>query len=180
MNKSSTFLRDIEPLKNKNYQTNLSSQKAIEYSGKVLDKRFKRKTVMIFGSFDFLHAGHFHFFEFAKKQGDKLVVVIARDKNIEKIKGKKPFHSEADRKKMLAQIRFIDEVYLGDLKNVYKIIRTINPDIIALGYDQEVFVENLARYLKENNFKTKIVRAKPYKSNIYKSSKMKKYLERFI
>jgi len=81
---------------------------------------------------------------------------------------------------MLAQIRFIDEVYLGDLKNVYKIIRTINPDIIALGYDQEVFVENLARYLKENNFKTKIVRAKPYKSNIYKSSKMKKYLERFI
>lgn len=145
-----------------------------------MSKGTKKKTVMIFGSFDFLHAGHFHFFDFARKQGDSLVVVVARDNNIKKIKGKKPFHSEADRVKMLSQIKGIDKVYLGDKLDVYKIIRKVNPDIIALGYDQTVFIENLGAYIRNNYLQAKIVRAKPYKESIYKSSKIKKYLNNFI
>lgn len=135
---------------------------------------------MIFGSFDFLHAGHFYFFNFASRKGDSVVAVIARDSNIVKIKGSKPFHSEFDRKMMLSQIKCIDKVFLGNQKDVYKIIKKISPDIIALGYDQNIFVDKLTTYIKENNLKTKILRAKPYKKNIYKSSKIKKYLNTFL
>ena len=139
-----------------------------------------KKTVMIFGSFDFLHAGHFYFFNFAKSKGGKVVAVIARDSNISKIKGIKPFHSEQDRKKMLKQIRLIDEVYLGDNNDVYKIIKKIKPDTIVLGYDQSAFIDNLSTYLFDNKLKTKVIRAKPYKDNIYKSSKIKDYITKSI
>lgn len=135
---------------------------------------------MIFGSFDFLHAGHFHFFNFAKSKGDKVVAVVARDENIAKIKGSQPFHSEDDRKKMLSQIKCIDKVYLGDTSDVYKIIKKVKPDIIALGYDQNVFVDDLAMFIKDNKLITKIVRGKSYKADIYKSSKIKKYLSTLI
>ncbi|OGH78311.1 MAG: hypothetical protein A2373_03740 [Candidatus Magasanikbacteria bacterium RIFOXYB1_FULL_40_15] len=37
--KSSTFLQDIEPHRNKNYQIHSSSQQTMRYSGKVLDKK---------------------------------------------------------------------------------------------------------------------------------------------
>ncbi|OGH58968.1 MAG: hypothetical protein A2725_04455 [Candidatus Magasanikbacteria bacterium RIFCSPHIGHO2_01_FULL_33_34] len=145
-----------------------------------MTQRSKKKKVLIFGSFDFLHAGHFHFFEFAKSKGDSVIVVIARDNTIVKLKGSKPFHSEQDRKKMLEQIKYIDEVYLGDKKDVYKIIKKINPDMIVLGYDQSAFIDKLDAYIAENNLITKIIRAKAYKEKVYKSSKIKKYLNKFV
>ncbi|HLC71304.1 MAG TPA: adenylyltransferase/cytidyltransferase family protein, partial [Candidatus Nanoarchaeia archaeon] len=37
------------------------------------------KTVMCFGTFDILHPGHLHYLQQAKKYGDYLMVVIARD-----------------------------------------------------------------------------------------------------
>lgn len=135
---------------------------------------------MIFGSFDFLHAGHFRFINFAKKYGDELVAVIARDLNIEKIKGFKPFHKENDRKKMLEQIKGVSKVYLGDLKDMYKVVAKVKPDVIVLGYDQETFVDGLKKYLKLKKITTKIIRAGSYQKNIYKSSKIKRYLSTFV
>ena len=41
---------------------------------------------MLFGTFDGLHEGHFDLFRQAKKYGDYLVVVVARDVNVKKIK----------------------------------------------------------------------------------------------
>ena len=52
------------------------------------------KKVMAFGSFDILHDGHKHYLKEAKSFGDYLVVIVARDENIVKFKGKKPKNDE--------------------------------------------------------------------------------------
>lgn len=42
------------------------------------------KKVLIFGSFDSLHKGHLNLFKQARKHGDKLIAVVARDETIKK------------------------------------------------------------------------------------------------
>ena len=42
------------------------------------------------GTFDLVHAGHVSYLEQAKKYGDYLIVVVARDETVEEEKGTKP------------------------------------------------------------------------------------------
>ena len=139
-----------------------------------------KKTVMIFGTFDILHAGHFYIFKQAKKIGDEVVAIVARDTNVKKIKGRQPFHKEKERKDILSHIDLINRVILGDKKDVYKAIKAIKPEIILLGYDQINFVDNLKKILKENKLPTKIIRAKPFADNHFKTRKIKDYLNKFL
>lgn len=44
------------------------------------------KIVMAFGTFDVFHPGHEYYLTQAKKYGDILIVVVARDKTVEKVK----------------------------------------------------------------------------------------------
>lgn len=136
------------------------------------------KIVMLFGTFDILHIGHINLFQQAKKKGDKLVVVVARDINVKKNKNKKPLFCETERLEVLKNIRLIDEVLLGDKNNPYKIIKITKPNIIALGYDQNAYVDDLKKFLKDNNLSTKILRLKPYKQNKYKSHKIREQIEK--
>ncbi len=138
------------------------------------------KTVMIFGTFDILHFGHLQLFRQARRYGDRVVAVVARDANVRKVKGVESFHTEAERKAFLDHIDLIDEVRLGDMTDVYKVIRTVKPDVICLGYDQEVFVENLKKKIKEFHLNTRVARLKPYKHHAYKTSKIKDYLNRMV
>ncbi len=138
------------------------------------------KKVMMFGTFDILHAGHLHIFKEAKKKGDELIAIVARDKNVIKIKRHKPFHNEAERKKILEHIDYIDKVFLGDIEDIYKTIRQIKPDVILLGYDQKTFVDGLRGELKRVSPKTKVLRLKPYKSGSYKTKKIKEYLNKYV
>lgn len=124
---------------------------------------------MCFGTFDHLHPGHLSYLTQAKEYGDYLIVVVARDKVVERIKGRLPVESEELRVQNLELVEFLDEVCLGNLKDKYKVVRDEKPDVICLGYDQQVDLEEL-----KNNFSGKIIRLKPYKPDIYKSSKMKK------
>ena len=128
------------------------------------------KKVLVFGTFDGLHPGHINFFEQAKKLGDYLVVVVGRDVTVNKIKGRFPKRSELLRLKAVQQCQLVNEAMLGNIGNPYEIIKKIKPDIIALGYDQNSFTKNLPDYIKKENLKIEIVRLKPYKPEIYKSS----------
>lgn len=123
---------------------------------------------MVFGTFDGLHAGHLNFFNQAKKLGNYLIVVIARDYNVKKIKNKLPRLNETERQSAVKKIKIAEKVVLGQIKNPYKVIEKYQPTVIALGYDQKSFTKDL----KKNFTKIKIVRLKPYKPNIYKSSKL--------
>lgn len=126
--------------------------------------------VMVFGTFDLLHAGHENFFQQTKKLGNFIIVVIARDKTVEKIKGGKPFYCENDRSRNLKNKGWADKVILGDLKDKYKVIKKFRPDVIALGYDQFAFTYRLEKFLMDEKMNTYIQRLHPYGPEIYKSS----------
>ncbi len=127
---------------------------------------------MVFGTFDILHPGHLYFLRQAKKFGDFLIVSVAREKYIRKIKGRKGWHSELERKMLLESVRFVDKVVLGSRGDYLKHIVSLKPDVIALGYDQKYFTGGLKEKLAARGLRVKVVRIKPYKPEIYKSSKL--------
>lgn len=131
------------------------------------------KKVIAFGTFDIFHPGHISYLKQAKKLGDYLMVVIARDKTVEEVKRKKPKKNEKVRLKIVKESKLAEKVILGNLKDKYAVIKKYRPDIIALGYDQNSFSEGLEKKLKELNLKTKIFRLKSHKPKVFKSSKMK-------
>lgn len=122
-------------------------------------ERSKIKIVMTGGVFDILHLGHAHMLEEAKKYGDFLVVVVAKDEHISK-KGRKPIHSQEYRAKMVEALKPVDAVILGE-DNPKKLAEKIRPDVIVYGYDQPEFLKpegakivKLTEHLEPEKFKT--------------------------
>lgn len=133
---------------------------------------------MAFGTFDFIHLGHVQLFKQAKCFGDKLIVVIARDSNVEKIKGQKPFFSQEERVTLVNSLKPVDLAVLGNSKNFFAAVKKYKPAVIVLGYDQKVLFEKFIRNKldKMGLSKTRIVRLKPFKHLKHKSKKLKKHL----
>jgi len=132
------------------------------------------KKVITFGTFDIFHKGHESYLKQAKKYGDYLIVVVARDANVLKIKGALPKNDENERLKKVKESGLGDEVVLGNLVDRYQMIKKHRPDVICAGYDQQVSIEELTKKLEEFGLKhTKVVRLKAHKPEIYKSSKLK-------
>lgn len=129
----------------------------------------KKIKIMLFGTFDGVHAGHRFLFREAKKLGDHLIVVVARDKTIEKVKGKKGKYLECVRWGYLYGEEHIDEVILGGVARKHDVIKNHKPDIIVLGYDQDRFVRGLDKV-----FSGEMVRLPAYKPERYKSSQIPK------
>lgn len=136
-----------------------------------------QKKVMIFGTFDYFHAGHEYVVRKAKEHGDYLIAVIARDITVEKIKGNAPDHPEKERLNVLKQHEMVDKAVLGNLKDKHKVVLKHKPHIIVLGYDQFVFTQTLNKLIIEHGLDTEIVRLESYKPEIFKSSKIKAALE---
>ncbi len=140
--------------------------------------------VMVFGTFDGLHSGHLDFFKQARRlvggnlvQKPFLIVSVARDKNVTKIKGKRSLFSENKRLVLVKKCKLVDKAILSGVKNHLPHILKEHPDIIALGYDQKAYVSNLKKDLKNKGVLVKIVRLKAYKEKIYKNHLLKiKYL----
>ena len=132
------------------------------------------KKSMAFGSFDILHEGHVSYLKQAKKYSDYLIVIVARDENIEKFKGKKPKHNENQRLENIKKLNIADEAVLGHKDDILGILEEYKPDIICLGYDQKTIDENkLREELEKRNIKAKIARCRPFKPEVYKSSKIR-------
>lgn len=96
------------------------------------------KRVMAVGVFDLLHAGHLHYMEQAKALGDHLTVVVAHDDTVRKRKHE-PVTGQDLRLRMVQGLKPVDAAVIGNPPDVpiFDILPTINPDVIALGYDQE-------------------------------------------
>jgi len=130
---------------------------------------------MCFGTFDFLHLGHLNYFEQAKKYGDYLIVVIARDSTKQKQK-KEILFAEEERRQLVQALRIVDEAVLGDHQDHYKIISEKNPDIICLGYDHSISEETLQEELQRRSLSPQIVRASPFQPTAQKSSRLRAIL----
>jgi len=139
-----------------------------------LSKKSKPTRVMIFGTFDIIHPGHIHFFKQARSLAGNsfLIVSVARDRNVARIKGKRPQNSESKRKRALIASGLVDKVVLSALKNHLPHILKERPDIIALGYDQTHYTKNLKLDLAKRGLSVKIRRLKPHKPHRYKTSKL--------
>ncbi len=134
----------------------------------------KKSKVMVFGTFDIFHLGHRNFLRQARNYGDYLIVVIARDATVLKVKNKNPKNNEQERLREVQESALADEVILGSLGDKYEIIKKRKPDVICLGYDQKFFIEDLEYELKAFGLaETEVIRLKSYKPEIYKSSKLK-------
>ncbi|MBT3865050.1 adenylyltransferase/cytidyltransferase family protein [Candidatus Peregrinibacteria bacterium] len=132
-------------------------------------------TMMLFGTFDHLHAGHENLFKQAralvsKQTNSYLIAILARDKTVKQIKSTPPDNNEKTRQKNLEETRWADLVLLGEKRDKYKAIKKFQPNIIALGYDQFAFTHQLEKLIIDLRLDIKIVRLAPYKPNIYKSS----------
>jgi FAD synthetase len=135
-----------------------------------MKNRASRK-IMVFGTFDIFHQGHESFLKQARREGDFLVVVIARDETVTKIKKQKPRNQEQKRKRILENNHLADSVILGNLGDKYAVIKKYKPDVICLGYDQKAYVDKLKNKLKQFGLeKTQIKKLKPFHPEKYKSS----------
>jgi len=132
------------------------------------------KKVMCAGTFDIIHPGHLFYLSEAKKYGDKLVVVVARDNTSEKFKGRKPAHNERERLEAVRTLEIVDEAVLGNKDNIFDIIEKVKPDAICLGYDQKIQRQEVEDELKKRGIKADVIRISPYMPHVYKSSKLKK------
>jgi len=124
---------------------------------------------MCFGTFDLLHLGHLNYFQQAKKHGDYLIVVIARDKT-KRMQKKEIIFSEKERLELVKSLRVVDEAVLGYPGDHFRIIQEKNPDIIFLGYDHRINEKILAATLRERGLHPVIKRAKAFKVGKHKST----------
>jgi FAD synthetase len=91
--------------------------------------------VMATGVFDLLHPGHVYFLAEARKLGDELVVVVARDQTARRLKHE-PYTPEHMRREMVEALKPVDRAILGSTTDIYETVVNERPSIIALGYDQ--------------------------------------------
>jgi FAD synthetase len=122
--------------------------------------------VLATGTFEILHPGHLLYLEEAKKLGDELFVIVARDVNVKKRK-RTPIIREEQRLKMISALKVVDKAMLGSENDMYEPLYSIKPDVIAIGYDQDFDVVMLERELRKRGFKSKVVRIKRYDSNAF-------------
>lgn len=139
----------------------------------------EKGVVLAFGTFDLIHPGHLFYLNEAKKLGNKLIVVVARDETVEKLKKKKPFFNQESRLKLVSELKPVDKAVLGyhSLEEMFLTVKEINPETIALGYDQTPSNEILEKKLKELGWIGKITRIKSVNEEKFKSSKIRERIK---
>ncbi|QQR92853.1 MAG: FAD synthase [Candidatus Iainarchaeum archaeon] len=147
--------------------------KTAQSTKKLVKKLHEHVRVVAFGTFDILHPGHLHYLTSAKKLGNELIVGIARDTTVQKLKGKLPANNEDTRLQMVAALRVVDKAVLGNKGPIYDILEEIKPGVIALGYDQHVDTEKLVRELEARKLKCKVIRLDAFSPEKFKSSRIK-------
>jgi FAD synthetase len=135
--------------------------------------------VLASGVFDLVHYGHVRFIEEAKKIGgerSRLVVIVARDRTVQKLKGRKPIISEDQRRAVIESLKPVDEAILGyeDLSFEDTILK-VNPNIIAMGHDQQILENQIRDFIKQHNLDIRVVRIGKFgREDLDSTSKIKR------
>lgn len=90
--------------------------------------------VLAQGTFDILHPGHVHYLRDAAAMGDRLSVIIARRENV--THKQPPILPNRQRRDMIGALAVVDHARVGHSEDIFVPIEDLDPDIIALGYDQ--------------------------------------------
>lgn len=93
------------------------------------------------GCFDILHCGHITYLNFAREQGDVLVLGMNSDVSVKRNKDDgRPINSEQDRGLVLAALECIDYVVLFDEDEPASLISALLPDVLVKGEDWAHYV----------------------------------------
>ena len=137
------------------------------------------KTVLTSGAFDLIHYGHIRLLEEAKRLGGpgaRLVVIVARDENIRRLKGHPPVIPEDQRRALVEALRVVDEALLGyrDL-DMATVLDRVKPDVIAVGYDQDGIEAMAKKAIEERGLKIEVKRISRFaQDDLDSSSKIKR------
>ncbi len=127
--------------------------------------------IFIAGTFDNFHVGHQYLLWKGYYDSDKLIIIIARDETVKKIKGVSPKNNELirlNRVKMEFKKNNNISIKLGNRNGDFiKTLKNENPDILFLGYDQAVNLKKIKNIFPK--IKIKII--KSYFPQFFKSSK---------
>jgi cytidyltransferase-like protein len=92
---------------------------------------------MVFGTFDHLHEGHLFLLREAQKYGE-LIVIVAQDHNVHRIKNINPTASIKERKAAIQAIFPSLQIESGSLHDFLDPIKHYRPSLVLLGYDQRL------------------------------------------
>jgi len=93
------------------------------------------------GCFDILHSGHIAYLDFARRQGDVLVLGMNSDASVRRNKGDdRPINCEQDRGRVLAALECIDYVVLFDEDEPATLVGALLPDVLVKGEDWAHYV----------------------------------------
>jgi len=124
--------------------------------------------VVATGTFDILHPGHLYYLGESRRLGDKLYVIVARDRNVRH--KPRPVLPEDQRVKMVASLKPVDHAILGDLHDMFKPIEEIRPAIITFGFNQHFNEEKIRSELENRGLAAELVRIGSYDKDRYCSS----------
>jgi rfaE bifunctional protein kinase chain/domain/rfaE bifunctional protein nucleotidyltransferase chain/domain len=86
------------------------------------------------GCFDIVHPGHIRYLEFARSQGDLLIVSITGDAAIDKGL-QHPYIPEELRAENLAALEFVDYVVVDPNATACELLKAIRPDVYVKGHE---------------------------------------------
>jgi cytidyltransferase-like protein len=131
------------------------------------------KVILCGGTFDIIHPGHLLTLGMAKSLGDVLVVIVSTDETAEKNRGRKTYNNEEKRLELVSSLRIVDFAMIGEKGNIYNTLIKINPDIVALGYDQIHNEKEIKEFAKSKGKKIKVIRFTKSIGGIKSSSLLK-------
>lgn len=102
-----------------------------------IEKISKHKNIVFTnGCFDILHSAHIKNLQFAKSNGDILVVGLNSDESIKRLKGPdRPINNISERSSILSLFDFIDYVIIFSDDTPFNIIKLLKPNILIKGSD---------------------------------------------
>lgn len=95
-----------------------------------------KKVVLTNGCFDLLHTGHVYFLKKAAALGHALFIGLNGDASVQALKGpSRPVQTETERAYLLAQITFVDTLFIFHTPRLTQEITALRPDIYAKAGD---------------------------------------------
>ena len=119
------------------------------------------RRVLVAGTFEILHPGHIAYLREAWSMG-RVVAVVARDSNAERIKGRRIVVPEAQRLEVLRAVEYVHEALLGYEDDMLRIVEEVRPDVILLGPNQPFDEAELAERLRRRGVEVEVVRARAF------------------
>jgi FAD synthetase len=115
------------------------------------------RRVVAQGTFDLLHPGHVHYLRDARSMGDELYAIVARQSNV--THKPDPVIPGPQRVEMVSALEPVDYARLGHPEDIFVPIEEIDPDVIALGYDQHHDADAIESQLADRGIDCDVRRA---------------------